>query len=49
MSKNKDVNKPEVGQIDPDAATFCVTVTKEENDRLFKAWIKEEEVIDIKE
>jgi len=32
MSKTKDVNKPEVGQIDPDAATFEVTITKEENE-----------------
>jgi len=42
MSRTKDVNKPEVGQIDPNAATFEVTITKEENDLVQKLWLKPE-------
>ena len=42
MSRTKDVNKPEVGQIDPDAATFEVTITKEENNLMQELWLKPE-------
>ena len=49
MSKAKDLNEPKVEQIDPDAATFKVTIPKKENDIVQNLWLKVEEVIDVEE
>lgn len=39
MSANKYISKPGVEPIDPDAATFEVTITKEEHDIILSQWL----------